>query len=186
MLSNFSIIITVDNNNGISKNGYLPWNINYNLMFINDITKNTDEKKLNVIIMGKNTFKTVLNSTPFNDRINVVLTSTTLKECKSIEEKILLESYKSFDKVLIDISESKSINNTFVIGGLIVFNKLIDHPNCNKIILVRILESYDCNIDIPKIPYTFELIHVSPIKTINQNNKQLLYYIAEYNLKLQL
>ena len=60
-MCDFSIIAAVlKSDNGIGKNGELPWNIPEDLRFFQKITKTTnDTNKCNAIIMGRNTFHSI-------------------------------------------------------------------------------------------------------------------------------
>ena len=63
-------ILAYDLNNGISKNGTIPWNSKTDLNFFYNITKG------NIIIMGRNTFFSLPdNCRPLKNRVNIVLTN---------------------------------------------------------------------------------------------------------------
>ena len=63
-------ILALDSNNGISKDGYIPWKSKKDMNFFYNTTKN------NVVIMGKNTYLSLPdNCRPLKNRLNIVLTS---------------------------------------------------------------------------------------------------------------
>jgi dihydrofolate reductase len=63
-------ILAIDSNNGISKDGYIPWKSKKDMTFFYNTTKN------NVVIMGKNTYLSLPdNCKPLKNRLNIVLTS---------------------------------------------------------------------------------------------------------------
>ena len=63
-------ILSIDSNNGLSKEGIIPWKSNKDLNFFYETTKN------NVVIMGKNTYLSLPdNSRPLKHRLNIVLTN---------------------------------------------------------------------------------------------------------------
>jgi dihydrofolate reductase len=65
-------IYAVDCNNGLSKDGIIPWHSKKDLKFFMNMTKN------NVVIMGRNTYFS-LPKRPLKDRLNIILTSKPLE-----------------------------------------------------------------------------------------------------------
>ena len=64
-------IYAIDLNNGLSKNGIIPWKSKRDMSFFINKTKN------NIVIMGKNTFFSIpTEHRPLKNRLNIVLTST--------------------------------------------------------------------------------------------------------------
>ena len=57
---NVKLIVCVDNNGGISKNGEIPWEIKEDTQFfVDQINMPTTQKKL--VIVGRNTYEKVMN-----------------------------------------------------------------------------------------------------------------------------
>jgi dihydrofolate reductase len=63
-----SIIVAMDKNQAIGKNGKIPWHSKEDLQYFKSLTIG------HPIIMGKNTWKS-LNGKPLKERFNIVLTS---------------------------------------------------------------------------------------------------------------
>ena len=62
-------ILAIDINNGLSKNGSIPWTSKKDMLFFYNQTKN------NVVIMGKNTYFSIpKEKRPLKNRLNIVLT----------------------------------------------------------------------------------------------------------------
>jgi len=56
----FSIVIAVDDKNGIGKEGALAWSIKEDMQFFKHITTNTQKKgKQNAVIMGRKTWESI-------------------------------------------------------------------------------------------------------------------------------
>ena len=56
----FSIIIAVDDKNGIGKNGTLPWRIKEDMEFFRTVTSTTKKKhRQNAVIMGRKTWESI-------------------------------------------------------------------------------------------------------------------------------
>ena len=72
----FSLIVAMDSQNGIGKNGQLPWHLPADLKHFKEITCTVrDPKKQNVVLMGRKTWDSIPEKfRPLPGRINVVLT----------------------------------------------------------------------------------------------------------------
>ena len=71
---NTSIIVAVDKNGGISKDGVIPWHIKEDVQFFMDVTKRSYNGLKNVLIMGKNTWLVCRDT--LKDRYIIVVSST--------------------------------------------------------------------------------------------------------------
>lgn len=117
------IIVAVDKNWAIGKNGDLLLRIDEDLKRFREITTG------NVIILGRKTLETFPNKKPLVDRINIIVTRNSVYKneeavvCKSIEEAVE-ESKKYVDK------------DIFVVGGGQIYNQMIDI--CDTAIVTKI------------------------------------------------
>lgn len=138
----FSIIVAVCNNDGIGKNGKLPWKNKEDMAFFKNTTINTkDILKQNMVVMGRRTFESI-NSKPLVLRKNIVISNKYLYDIFCL---------KSLDEVLKIYENDNTVENIFVIGGAMLYNEAIKHPMCEKIYINRIQEDYDCDTFFPKI-----------------------------------
>lgn len=147
-MKKFSLVVAVDQNNGIGKNNSLAWNLPSELKHFSKLTKTTnDPNKKNALIMGRNTWESIpQKSKPLSSRVNLVLSRNTDLELPS---NVILAS--SFDEALLELSTLKDIENIFVIGGARVYEQAILHPSCEKIYLTKIDANFDCDTFFPKI-----------------------------------
>ena len=102
----FNIIAAIDENNGIGKDGNIPWLSKYSdLSYFKKITLNCDSSsRENVIIMGKNTWNS-LPQKPLPNRKNIIISST-------LESSSNYNVYTSLDKGLESLKEIyEKINN---------------------------------------------------------------------------
>ena len=136
-------IYATDSNNGLSKNGTLPWNSKKDLKFFMNMTIN------NVVIMGKNTYFS-LPKRPLKDRLNIILTRKSLEPFHG--SNII---FTSDDKIIEDIINNRekysttypSLNKNFkifIIGGRNIYEQFI--PLCEKVWITRIKQNYDCDL----------------------------------------
>lgn len=140
---NFSIIVAADLNNGIGKNGKIPWHLPTDLKYFSKITRGSGK---NAVIMGRTTWESLPSAhRPLKDRINIVLTRNA-----DLELPINVEKAQSLDKAL-EIAEKHTTDEIFVIGGAQVYAETINHPNCEKIYLTRVFKKFDCDAFFSKI-----------------------------------
>jgi len=145
-------ILAMDSNNGLSKEGIIPWNNKKDLKFFYKKTKN------NVVIMGKNTYLSLPESArPLKNRLNIVLTS---------HPDLFLNEPNENDK-LSDIIFTNNINihsailnnrekfcnlypalssdfKIFIIGGKKIYEHFI--PLCETIWITRVKKCYSCDL----------------------------------------
>ncbi|ORC85314.1 putative dihydrofolate reductase-thymidylate synthase [Trypanosoma theileri] len=84
MLRAFSLVVAVDENNGIGDGKTIPWHVPEDMKFFKDITTKLRGKnvvpsleKRNAVVMGRKTWDSIpLKFRPLKDRLNVVLSST--------------------------------------------------------------------------------------------------------------
>jgi dihydrofolate reductase len=156
----FWIIVALDLKNGIGKNNKLPWNLPPDLKKFKEYT--TD----GTIIMGKNTWDS-LPVKPLPKRKNIIISST----MKSDNQIIV---FNNLNTVLNSCEEK-----TFVIGGSLIYNQSMNHPVCEKIIVTRILDDFNCDVKIDNFPSNFILEEKSEIKTYKDIN-----YVDEIWIKI--
>ena len=146
-LPTFSIIVAFSKKErGIGYRGTIPWSVPEDMKFFRTLTKqrkNGEPNSPNVLIMGKNTYKSLPNGgSPLPDRINICVSSTlpetiplphleNIHGSPSINEIICMSS---FSKVLRYLEKQHNyIGNIFVIGGEQLYRVAMYHPQCHKI-----------------------------------------------------
>lgn len=119
-----NLIVAVDENYGIGKNGSIPWYNTKDLQFFRKTTLNS------TIVMGRKTFESI--GKPLPKRRNIVLTTHYLENS--------VEQYDSFEK--IEFSENETI---FIIGGESIYKYALNNLNIDRIYLSKIKGSFDCD-----------------------------------------
>jgi len=143
------IIVAVDENNGIGKDGKLPWHFSKELKYFQKTTAETsDHEKQNAVIMGRKTWESISPKyRPLKNRQNIVMTRDHnfkvdgAKVANSLEEAISLAD-----------NETEKI---FIIGGGKVFEESLENPQLDGIYLTKIQSKYDCDTFFPDIPSQF-------------------------------
>ena len=143
-------ILAIDTNNGLSKNGIIPWKSTKDLNFFYKKTRN------NVVIMGKNTYLSLPHSSrPLKNRLNIVLTTNPdlflndMSECdnnviftnnENIHNSILKHK-DTFKRFYPALSPNFKI---FIIGGKQIYEKYI--PLCETVWVTKIKRYYSCDL----------------------------------------
>jgi dihydrofolate reductase len=140
-------ILALDSNNGISKDGYIPWKSKKDMTFFYNTTKN------NVVIMGKNTYLSLPdNFRPLKNRLNIVLTSApdifSSNESNNLlftnNDLIYEEIFKDKERY-INMCPSLSCDfKIYIIGGKQVYEKYI--PLCKTVLLTKLKQDYSCDL----------------------------------------
>jgi dihydrofolate reductase len=145
-------ILAMDLNNGLSKEGMIPWKSKKDLKFFYETTKN------NVVIMGKNTYLSLPeNIRPLKNRLNIILTSDpnfflneTSEVCKNNDviftnnDKIhysILNYREKYCKMYPSLSMNFKI---IFIGGKKIYDQYI--PLCDVVWVTRIKKCYSCDL----------------------------------------
>jgi thymidylate synthase len=135
-----SVIVAIDADNGIGKNGTIPWKNTEDLSYFKNLTIGNGR---NAVIMGKKTYESIPQH-PLKKRQNIVISKTLEKNSDIIIFPSLLECFKSLGKM-------DNYEDIFVIGGEQIYNEIINDYLylCEKIYVTKFKESYDCDKKFP-------------------------------------
>jgi dihydrofolate reductase len=146
-------IYAVDSNNGLSKNGTIPWKSKSDMEFFMHKTIN------NVVIMGKNTFFSIPKEhRPLKNRLNIVLTNDYKLWGDIYEDNddfnnnvIITDNSNIYQDILNNRNKYNEIHSclkkdfsVFIIGGKSIYNQFI--PLCNKVWVTYIKHDYNCDL----------------------------------------
>ena len=146
----FDVILAQDRVGGIGCHNitedrfYIPWTIPEDLQHFKNITCYTENPfKQNVVIMGYNTWMSLPTKyKPLPSRINIVITKRLIEG---------IDTYKSFQEALVNLKTAKYcdiINNVFVVGGAMLYEEALRHPNLRYIYLTTIDSDCGCTIKV--------------------------------------
>lgn len=128
------LIYASDLNNGIGKNNSLPWNHSEDLKKFKELTEN------NIIVMGKNTWKSLPCKLP--NRMNVVIGNLHASDCEHKPDKIVKGGDVISEILMLD-SDFKD-KDVWVIGGKYLYESVLSHVD--EIHHTVINDYYDCDI----------------------------------------
>lgn len=159
------IIVAVDKNHGIGKNGTLPWSLKKEMQFFKETTTTVkDPKKQNMVIMGRKSWESLPEKyRPLPNRANVVLTSQDDYEVEGAAVALSLQE-------AISLADD-NIETIFIIGGGRVYSEAINNPDLTGIYITRIETEYDCDTHFPSIPEEF-----SSETTLGEIEEDGVYY----------
>jgi len=172
----FNIIVAIDAENGIGKDGKLPWHLKGDLKHFREVTCETiASTQQNVVIMGRKTWDSLPDQfRPLPGRINVVLTRNSGLNL-SRDVLVAKDLDDAFDQ--LDKHPSRSyLGEIFVIGGQQVFETALQSSFCQKIYLTHILQAFECDTFFNFPSYNFKKTFVSPTFT----EEAISYYFAKY------
>lgn len=154
----FSIVVAMDEKNGIGQRGLLPWYLAADLKFFKKITtETTDPTKINAVIMGRRTWDTLPeNFKPLPGRLNVILSRNSKI---SLQESTLLCS--SFPEALNSLEKKTNIESIFVMGGAQIYQQAVAYPDCHRLFVTYLKGDFGCDAFFPTIPVIFKLIKES-------------------------
>jgi len=178
-MKKYSIILAVDEKNGIWKNNTIPWRLKKEQQYFKEITTTTkDSQKKNVVIMWRKTWESIPDSVrPLPGRINCVLSSKYTESPTIIQDDVY--GFDSFDECHKFVSENKSVEEIFIIGGSYLYNLVLDSEYLKSIYLTRIQGDFNCDVFFSDIPSNFKIEKTSEKVT----EWDISYQMFEYKNK---
>lgn len=172
----FSIVVAMDQDRGIGRDGNLPWHLKCDLQHFKEITTQArDKNKHNAVIMGRKTWDSLPPQfRPLPNRINVVITRNPNLE---FPQGVLRAD--GLEQALVLGAPSSAIESVYVIGGAQIFEQAIALKECRKIYLTRILHSFDC--DTFFLPFVDYFQH--EVSSPRYVENEISYLFAEYSRK---
>jgi dihydrofolate reductase/thymidylate synthase len=163
----FSIIVAVDDKNGIGVKGKLPWRLSEDMRHFRDTTIGDDPGLNNAVIMGRKTWESIpAKFRPLPRRHNVVITRNKTYELPDHA----CQAGSLADALFI------GAHNLFVIGGGEIYKEAIRHPNCEGMYITRVRGDYECDTFFPEYESLFDKECV--LETLNEGG--VLYSIEHW------
>ena len=147
----FTIIAAMDRNQGIGKDGSLPWNLPTDMKLFKTITMGCNVTGLpNAVIFGRKTYESIpAKHRPLKGRMNVVLTNNV--DLESPDAYV----FHNLDSALVEAD--RHCCQLYVAGGGNVYEQAIRHPSCQELILTHVVGTFDCDTWFPVIPTRFRV-----------------------------
>ena len=152
------LIVAVDKNWAIGKNGKLLVSIPADMKFFRQTTTG------NVVVMGKNTLNSFPNGLPLKNRVNIVMTTNRSFDGKGAEVVY------SLDEVLEEVKKYDS-DRVYVIGGASVYEQLLEY--CDTAYVTYIDYAYEADRYFPNLDKTEEW-------KLEEESEEQTYFDVEY------
>lgn len=130
-----NLIVAIDKNNGIGKNGDLLCHLSADLKHFKEVTTGK------TVIMGYNTLISLPKSAPLKNRRNIVLYEKDI----TVEGAEIVHSLDELMELIRDLDPDE----LFVIGGAMVYTLLM--PYCKKLYITHIDKEFDADRFLPEI-----------------------------------
>lgn len=180
-------IVAVSLNNGIGKNGDLPWRLTKELKQFSKITTTTTNPSMqNAVVMGRKTWLSIPEKRrPLIKRMNIVLSKTMkldlLPDDKPKPHYIFSDLLEAIDF----LNKQDNIENIFIIGGERVYKSILELKLCDKIYLTKVFKEFDCDAFYPSIDEEkeFQLIQTDEVPIGIQEENDIKYEYLVYERK---
>jgi dihydrofolate reductase len=138
------IIVAIDDNGGIGKDGKL-------LFHNKEDMKQFKEKTMgHVVVMGRKTFDS-LPGGPLEGRTNIVLTETDIPGC------VCMKNLKD----LIEYIKSCGDTNVYIVGGASVYNQFLEYTDIIHLTRFHATKEADTYLHYSKLTKNFDLFYKS-------------------------
>lgn len=150
------MIVAIDKENGISKNGAIPWDLPSDRKYFRDSV--TDGP----VLMGWNTYKEN-GFKPYGKGINFVATRS-----NNVEDKI--RKVEDIDKFLQDFE-----GELWVVGGGAIYAACMQYTD--ELFITRVQGFFDCDVFFPPFEVNFKLKNTSAARIENGCEYKIEYWV---------
>lgn len=134
-------IVAADLDNGIGKDGDLPWHLPPDMKHFRELTTGDGR---NAVIMGRKTWQSIPDKyRPLPDRRNIVLTRD---DSFALPDGVLRAA--TFNEAL---RHAFGCKYAFVIGGASVYEAAFNIPYCHAVHVTRVKTTFDCDTFLPAL-----------------------------------
>lgn len=158
----FDIVVAVDKQRGIGKNGTLPWRLPGDLAHFKKLTSTTSRPETkNAVLMGRKTWESIPEKMrPLKNRVNVVISRRNdLRLPAGVQQANCLED------ALVLCGNLDGIETCFVIGGAQIYELAMGQPSLSKLYVTEIDAVYDCDTFFPDYRTGFNELAVSEVQS---------------------
>lgn len=163
------LIVAYDKNNGIGKNGTIPWRLPEDLKRFAQITTTTmDPNKQNAVIMGRKTWDSIpAKFRPLPNRFNIVLTLSNVEFPGAL-------TVHSFHSALGAVNYDPKIERGFIIGGAEVYKRALEYVD--GVYVTALAHDAECDVHFPVLGNEFILNAREEPRHYNGIDFKYLYY----------
>jgi dihydrofolate reductase/thymidylate synthase len=157
MSKKFEVVVAMDQDRCIGKDGSLPWHLPGELKHFRALTTKTgDVARKNAVVMGRKTWESIPdNRRPLSGRHNIVLSRT-------LDTAAGATIARSLEQAL-QIAAQLDAEHCFVIGGGQIYENAIEHGDCEILYLTQIENRFDCDTHFPDYTKFFDKLEESEL-----------------------
>ncbi|UMM13345.1 hypothetical protein L5515_001671 [Caenorhabditis briggsae] len=148
-----NMIVAMDTEGGIGKNGVLPWRIRKDMQYFAAVTKKvSDPAKRNAVLMGRKCWESIPESRrPLPGRLNIVLSRQLEKQ--NTDNLIVVNSLESALKLLSEAPFVDSIETIWNIGGAEIYDLALRENLVDEIHLTRIHKNFEADVHLKSLDF---------------------------------
>ena len=159
-----TIVVALDDCLGIGRDNTVPWHIKNDLKFFRYVTtERTDSSKQNAIILGRKTFETFPK--PLPNRLNIVVSSNPALANTNHSNVARVDS---FDNALKCANDDPTVENTFIIGGVSIYEAAMKSDLVKRVMVTRVKGDFKCT----AVWSSFNLANFTRVERIPENYQQ--------------
>lgn len=154
-----SLIVAVDQNNGIGKNNDLPWNLPADLQFFKETTTG------HIVVMGRKNYESIPDRfRPLPNRENAVLTRNKFYQAKDC---FIFNDIKS----CLTHYQKETDRTVFMIGGGELFKQILEMNVLSEMYITHIDHTFDCDVFFPEINVSDWNVTILKTQCVDEKNK---------------
>lgn len=158
-------VLAVDANNGLAKNGVIPWHSSTDMKFFRELTMGVH----NTVVMGRKTFESIGH--PLKGRMNIVLSKDIITNNGDMANNGDMVNNVRY---MNELNFNTPLNTTFIIGGKSIYDQYLSLTT--KIWLTRIKKDYKCDLMMDNLE---TILHNYKLSSVYIDNEELS--IKEYD-----
>lgn len=166
-----TLVLAVDERNGLWKNQTLAWKLSSDMKYFKEITSATlSSSKQNAVIMGRKTWESIPPKfRPLGWRVNCILSRHS-----PVEEGNFL--YSSLEGAIEELKKNDSIESIHIIGGAQIYNEAISKGIPQTIYLTQVHWDFGCDVFFSWVPENYDLMSMSDMQEENGIQYQFCVY----------
>lgn len=151
--SGLALVVAVDSELGIGKDGTIPWRVPDDMRHFKRLTRTTLKPAAhNAVIMGRATWLSIPPKfRPLRERLNIVLSRQS-----DLDLPAGVTRAGDFQSA-VERARAANAERVFIIGGAQVYAQALARPDCREVYLTTLDRQFECDTHLPALPDDFTL-----------------------------
>ena len=135
-----TIVVALDDCNGIGRDNTIPWHIKNDLKFFRYVTtQKIDSNKQNAVIIGRKTYETFPK--PLPNRLNIVVSSNRSLPNLNYPNVIRVDT---FNDAINRAKDDSTVENIFIAGGVSIYEEAMKTNLVQRLFVTRVKGDFQC------------------------------------------